>query len=548
MRRILLFSLICICQVAYSQEIVVKNMKETVSGTEAFRAPNDSLGHPSGLIKIQTMIQDLYFVGNVVGDYKYGNNEYLVYVAKGSKQFVIKHPNILPTVVNFTDYGIDEIASKATYIIELKTKSINTEKNGFVFNVKPKEAAVYVNDIRLDNIEGEGLYKIFIPKGEYICRFENIGYKTETLNVKTSRETQIVDVELESLMANLNIKCQSGEAQLLLDGKNIGQGGWQGRVLPGKHILNAIIEGYQTASIDVNLAEKENRTITIPRLKRICTSLVINTDPNGCMVMLDGNNMGATPSNIDDVEYGDHILRILLDSCGIKREKEINITVKDAETQRINCSLASKEEILLHQKATEWFNEAYYHISGPMPSDYSKQWYDKIITIIDELEPNFFCQQDIYEHMGYTSYYSFASTMIDYYLGMTDDMESPIKIINKVKGLMSMAAEKNAIGDAYNRAGKIKDAIFWYERSFDESTQDITAETDEEQKRWDEIALIGIMTKLGDCFSQENDKDNAKVWYQKVIDKIYQCKKTYPNDNNSFFKTEEIERLSKLIK
>ena len=119
---------------SFGQGLKISEVKETTSGTDAFHAPIDEDGHPCGLVKVLAAFPDLQFDGNVVGDVTPENNEYKVYLAKGSKQLVIKRSGVLPVFVDFPTYGIPEISSKATYTVKLKEVSLNPQKNSLVID------------------------------------------------------------------------------------------------------------------------------------------------------------------------------------------------------------------------------------------------------------------------------------------------------------------------------------------------------------------------------------------------------------------------------
>ena len=76
MRAFFSFILVFAYIISYSQGLKIVEVKESVSGSDAFHAPMDRNGHPCGLVKIQTMIPDLRFGGEVEGDFSYENNEY----------------------------------------------------------------------------------------------------------------------------------------------------------------------------------------------------------------------------------------------------------------------------------------------------------------------------------------------------------------------------------------------------------------------------------------------------------------------------------------
>ena len=150
---------------SFSQGFKVKEFRQNMSDGSAFHAPMDSEGHPCGLIKVRTDDGELKFKGNIVGEVDNKTNEYWVYMAQGSKSLNILHPAFMPLLINFDDYNIGEVASKATYILTLSEQKYNKEKCGLVAIVKPETAALYIDEIFIENLSGNGLYQLYLPKG-----------------------------------------------------------------------------------------------------------------------------------------------------------------------------------------------------------------------------------------------------------------------------------------------------------------------------------------------------------------------------------------------
>ena len=107
MKNVVLLFLFFVCLNIFPQGVKVKEVKETVSGSDAFHAPMDENGHPCGLVKVLTTIGDLTFEGNVKGVVENKTNEYHVFLSRGSDMLIIKRSHILPLTIKFKDYGID---------------------------------------------------------------------------------------------------------------------------------------------------------------------------------------------------------------------------------------------------------------------------------------------------------------------------------------------------------------------------------------------------------------------------------------------------------
>ena len=300
--------LVCLlCQYSYPQGLKVKEFRHNINDGSAFHAPLDAEGHPCGLIKVRTDNAELKFKGNIVGDVDNKLNEYWVYMSQGSKLLNILHPNFLPMVIDFGAYGIGEVVSKATYILTLSEQKYNKEKTGFVATVKPQTAALYINNVFIENLSGSGLYQLYLPKGDHICRIEQKGYRSNVQVVTIGKGIQNLNVELESVMAELEVKCKTGSAEIYIDGELKGNGAWKGSIFAGEHRIEARQQNFESSIQTISIAEKESRTFVIPELKRSTIRLSLSSRPSEVPfpVMLDGKFIGNSPCTIE-VTTGSH--------------------------------------------------------------------------------------------------------------------------------------------------------------------------------------------------------------------------------------------------
>ena len=330
-----------LCVASNSQGFKVKSFKQSLSDGSAFHAPSDVNGHPCGLIKVQTDCGGLRFKGDIVGDVENKMNEYWVYLPQRSKMLTIIHPNFIPFSITMEDYAIS-VSPKATYILSLEETKYKKEKTGVTITVKPEDAALYVDDILIDNGGGNGYYQLFLPKGEHICRFIKPGYNSNVQFVQTGKTSQTISVELESVMAELDVGCKTMTAEIYIDGELKGNGSWRGTILAGEHQIEARQKNYETNIQTVSLAEKESRTFVIPELKRSMGRINIVTDPSGIDLIVDGKNVGASPCTID-VETGKHY--VSCKSYGIEQTR-LEIEVNSDKTETVTLGIKYTDSYL----------------------------------------------------------------------------------------------------------------------------------------------------------------------------------------------------------
>ena len=304
MRTYILILAMVICQISFAQGFKMKEFKSNLNDGSAFHAPMDAEGHPCGLIKVRTDNPDLQFKGDVVGEVENKMNEYWVYVSQKCKQLKVNHPNYLPLVVPFSNYGI-EISSKATYIMTLEETKYKKEKTGVTITVNPDDAELFIDDMLIDNQSGNGYYQLYLPKGEHVCKLSKEGYRPNVQAVQTGKESQTISVELESVMAELEVKCKTATAEIYVDDELKGNGSWKGNLLAGEHKIEARQQNFNSHIQTIILTEKESKALVVPELKRSMGKLRVETEPSNMPVIIDGKTVGTSPCTIE-IESGKH--------------------------------------------------------------------------------------------------------------------------------------------------------------------------------------------------------------------------------------------------
>jgi len=99
----------------------------------------------------------------------------------------------------------------------------------------------------------------------------------------------------------------------------------------GKHIIVAHSPGFEPKMEAVELKGGEKRSVLLS-LDRAKVRLRVNSSPEGAKVTLDGNIVGVTPLDIDEVVTGEHNLSLELDGYE-KIEQVITVTVMEVPVQ-----------------------------------------------------------------------------------------------------------------------------------------------------------------------------------------------------------------------
>ena len=503
MRYLLNFLILLLCQLSFAQGFKVKGFEQNMNDGSAFHAPLDAEGHPCGLIKVRSDNVGLKFKGDIVGEVENKTNEYWIYLPQGCRSLFIMHPNFLPMSVEFSSYGI-EIVPKATYILTLSEEKFKKEKCGLVATVKPETAYLYINDVFVENLSGNGFYQLYLPKGDYVCRMEQKGYRPNVQVVSVGKATQNLSVELESVMAELEVKCKTGTAELYIDGELKGNGFWKGSIFAGEHKIEARQPNFESSSQTISIAEKESRTVVIPELKRSMGRIRIETIPSMIPVAVDGKDVGLSPCTID-IESGKHY--VSCKSYGIEQtrsELEVNsgktetVTLKvqysdgvfkDSYKKAYECSLKDILVLTIEAGRHRNYEEAFFWINRHPQKDYLIQhwtsyWHNKT----DE--------ESIY---GYWQF-----NWIEMY-SLAGNPEKALELYPIAKreeesngGIFSGDLYMRYIGEAFLRKKEFDKAIPCFEK----------AEKDGYEG-------------LGDCYSAKGNKQLAACYYRKCLNLDY---------------------------
>ena len=226
-----------------------------------------------------------------------------------------------------------------TAILQLKTGYLNIKS-------KPSGAIIFIND------EEAGPAPKTITKllpGTYKIEVKMDGYKSccENVEVNADKQNQL-DAVLQILTGSLNIKSEPSNAAIIVDGNEVGNTPANiTDLVPGKHLVKISMEGYENWSESVEVSpDKENQITAV--LQQLTGSLNIKSKPSNATIIVDGNEVGNTPSNITDILPGKHLVKISMegyenwsDNVEISPDKENQVT---AVLQQLTCSLNIKSE------------------------------------------------------------------------------------------------------------------------------------------------------------------------------------------------------------
>ena len=300
--------------VSFAQDIEVKKFEPMEKDQTAVTSPRKDInGNDCGLVKVALKEAGAEFEGNVMGDVMFTGSEYLVYLPNGTKRLGIKHPDYLPTTIVFADYGTKRVVSGTTYQLNVKTnkkkaKIDNSKKGMAVFNIKPSNAMLMIDGQIADG--SGGVYTLSLPYGTHYYTVKLKDFSVNNQMFLVSRDVQTINTDLTTFFAFVNISSASNDASIYVNNEFKSNGCWEGFLPPSSYNIELRKEGYLPLSKTIELYESDSLSFTFPKMKIIGGKLKVNYKPDDSSVYVDGNYIGKTPLEYDEVSNGRHRVEI----------------------------------------------------------------------------------------------------------------------------------------------------------------------------------------------------------------------------------------------
>lgn len=346
----------------HAQELTVKEMQATNDLSASQYRRNDLIGDPCALVKVQLATTGATFEGNVIQPVEYKAGEYWVYMSKGSKELMVKHPSFLPAHITFSDYNIGHgVQPLVTYRLTLVMPQIgNTNIDDgmryLVMTVEPASAIVYI-DNNLQTLQN-GSLSILLPMGQHQYRVEAQAYDTKSGTFTIGNEKLSLPIKLESNMASLTINSATQGTQIFVNDQLRGTSSWSGMLPAGIYRLEGRLPGYRNHRQNITLAQREKQQVTIPALQAILGNLNVNYQPANAEVWIDGKKAGTSPDVFRNIIVGSH--NIELRAAGYA-PKQARITIEEGKTAMLSGSL----ERTANSQESHQTMSAQYHDTKP---------------------------------------------------------------------------------------------------------------------------------------------------------------------------------------
>jgi len=357
------FTLVLLFLVAYTiglaQKLVVEDFRWDPSDLDAVRHPRLDLEEtPCALVKVHLAKPGATFKWNVIGDVNYNQSVYWVYMTEGTKHFQVTFNNdILPLDLDFTKYLDGKaLVSSNTYVLVLSLPNNSAQADDgmsyFTLTVKPKNAILIIDDRNPNTLDENGIFSSLLPRGRHHYKLSATGYKDKEDYFILGRERKDLTEELESVMANLTVRCETPDADIYVNFEKKDIGMWSGSLKPGSYLVEAKKDGFETQSQSITLEESENRELVLPALVASTGLLRVGYEPVYSEVWIDGVSKGTSPNDFKDIPVGSRKVEIKKDGYETKTEMVI---VKKGEITELSGRLTQRKTRLPHSSSQSSF-------------------------------------------------------------------------------------------------------------------------------------------------------------------------------------------------
>jgi hypothetical protein len=202
-------------------------------------------------------------------------------------------------------------------------------------HTKPPRATLHVDG----NAVGTAPILRKIPPGKHRIQANLDGYQSKSLSVDLQPGQSLpVTLELAPIAAMLDIRTTPPGAELFLDGRPVGTApAALPKIKPGKHVVQASLNGYQSKSLSVDLQPGQSLPVDL-ELAPLAAVLDIRTTPPGAELFLDDRPVGTAPATLRTIPPGNHRLQASLAGY---QSKSLSVDLQFGQSVPVTLKLAA---------------------------------------------------------------------------------------------------------------------------------------------------------------------------------------------------------------
>lgn len=171
----LLIIAVCCSSISNAQELRVKSFVKSdfdLSASVLGKERKDENGNSCALVKIQILDGVAKVEGNVIGDIEDNFVEKYVFISGGTKEIRIIPKHYKALVVHFSDFGIDEVEGKCTYILDLEERNDRIQVDKKVLEAC-KVALENEDWVTLERFAKEGIPQTYYPLAKHYFKLND---------------------------------------------------------------------------------------------------------------------------------------------------------------------------------------------------------------------------------------------------------------------------------------------------------------------------------------------------------------------------------------
>lgn len=194
-KRYITIALVLLCKCSmWAQEVKVKSFETDPFDVTAQKANvKDGNGEMCALIKVQILNNKVKFEGDIIGQPQHNQNEYYVYVIAETKRLTISTESTMPTDIEFSKYGIEELKGGSTYILKMEMPD---KAPGATFEVGMPDVTIVVDGTEYTTDATGGL-DLPLNNGEHSYKISKNGYKTYEGTIVIDKIPAIRKIEMQ---------------------------------------------------------------------------------------------------------------------------------------------------------------------------------------------------------------------------------------------------------------------------------------------------------------------------------------------------------------
>jgi len=168
------------------------------------------------------------------------------------------------------------------------------ETGVLIVRTKPEAAMIYIDDkqfgvspVTARNLSG-GKHRVSVRKKGY-------GETVQVAEVMAGKKTEAL-VSLNALPGTLVVNTTPSGADIIIDGRKIGRSPLEKKVAAGKYLVKASLDGYFAGESEATIEPGKKTGLSLDL--KTPGYLVVDTDPEGAEIWIDGKKFGKSPVRI----------------------------------------------------------------------------------------------------------------------------------------------------------------------------------------------------------------------------------------------------------